>query len=76
MLELVAMFYRNIMYQGCITCVELIKDLSHNAKISRKEVLCSRVGHERERERELELEFLSSIKRPILTYGTRVYMCS
>ena len=25
---------------------------------------------------ELELEFLSSIKRPILTYGTRVYMCS
>ena len=25
---------------------------------------------------ELELEFLSSIKRPILTYGTKVYMCS
>ena len=74
MLELVAMFYRNIMYQGCITCVELIKDLSHNAKISRKEVLCSRVGHERERE--LELEFLSSIKRLVLTNGTRVYMCS
>ena len=29
-----------------------------------------------EKELELELEFLSSIKRPILTYGTRVYMCS
>ena len=27
-------------------------------------------------ELELELEFLSSIKRPILTYGTKVYMCS
>ena len=29
---------------------------------------------EREREIELELEFVSFIKRPILTYGTRVYM--
>ena len=25
---------------------------------------------------ELEIEFLSSTKKPILTYGTRVYMCS
>ena len=28
------------------------------------------------REKERELEFLSSIKRPNLTHGTRVYMCS
>ena len=27
-------------------------------------------------EEEGELEFLSSIKRLVLTYGTRVYMCS
>ena len=29
-----------------------------------------------EEDEALELELLSSIKRPILTYGTRVYMCS
>ena len=29
-----------------------------------------------QRELELELEFVSSIKRPIMTYGTRLYMCS
>ena len=41
--------------QGCTTCVELIKDLSHNVKISHKEALCSRLDmKERERERERE----------------------